>query len=282
MKPLGPYEIIMVDDGSRDKSFGILRELGDRFPEVKVIKLVRNFGQHAALSAGLSYTTGDVVITMDSDLQNPPEEIPKLLSKLGEGYDLVFGIFEERNGSLFRKSGSKFAKYILSKIMGDFRTNISAFRVIRSDLVKRLNTLSEKSLFLDGLMIWLGAKTASVPVRHGQRFRGATKYNLSKLIKLWFDMVTSFSDFPLKFATYSGVLFGTVSFLLTCFYIIRKLLLDITVPGFATIVVLILFFSGIQLFCLGMVGEYVARIFIESKNRPLFIIQETYGFEKML
>jgi glycosyltransferase involved in cell wall biosynthesis len=278
MSSLGFYEIIFVDDGSKDSSFDILKGISHKDVRVRVIKLVRNFGQHAALSAGLKHTSGDIVITMDSDLQNPPEEIPRLLGKLNEGFDLVFGTFEERSHSMFRKLGSKFAKIILSKIMGDLRTNISTFRAIRSSLVKRLNMLTEKSRFLDGLMIWIGATTATVSVRHEKRSRGETKYNLPKLVKLWFDMVTSFSDFPLKFATYSGLLFGVLSFMLAGFYLARKLLLAITVPGFATIIIIILFFSGIQLFCIGMVGEYIGRIFIESKNRPLFIIEKTCGF----
>jgi len=274
------YELIFTDDGSKDKSLDILKSLSKKDKKIKIIKLVRNFGQHAALSAGFKYATGDIIITMDADLQNPPEEIPKLIEKLNEGYDLVWGVFKERSHSFFRKLGSNFAKYVLYKIMGGMPTNISTFRAIRADLVKRLNILTEKNRFLDGLMIWLGAKTATVPVKHNPRLKGKTKYNLFKLIRLWFDMVTSFSDFPLKIATYGGLIFSIVGFLMATFYIIRKLVFDIAVPGFATIVVLILCFSGIQLFCLGMLGEYIARIFVESKNRPLYIIEEKIGFDE--
>lgn len=274
------YELIFVDDGSKDKSFTILKSICKKDHKVRIVKLIRNFGQHIAISAGLKHIDGNIAITMDADLQNPPEEIPKLIEKLNEGYDLAWGVFEERRHSFFRKVGSYFAKYLLCKIMGNVPVNISTFRAISADLVKRINTLTEKNRFLDGMMIWLGARAATVPVKHNFRYKGKTKYDLFRLIHLWFDMVTSFSEFPLKLATYAGILFGMAGFILACFYLIKKLLFAITVTGFTTIVILILIFSGIQLFCLGMVGEYVARIFMESKNRPLFIIEDSYGFQE--
>ena len=219
------YEILFVDDGSTDDSFPLIKHICLKDKNTKAIKLIRNFGQHAALSAGLQHASGNVIITLDADLQNPPEEIPKLIDKLSEGYDLVFGIFTEKSHSPFRNLGSSFAKYVLSKIMRNTRTNFSTFRAIRSELVSRLNTLPEKNRFLDGLMLWLGAKTTTISVIHSKRLKGKTKYNLAKLVKLWFDMVTSFSDFPLKFATYSGVIFGIIGFILACFYLARKFIL---------------------------------------------------------
>jgi UTP-glucose-1-phosphate uridylyltransferase/glycosyltransferase involved in cell wall biosynthesis len=272
------YEVLFVDDGSWDNSAQIIEALSKSDKRIKGIKFARNFGQHAALSAGLRRCKGKVIVTMDADLQNPPEEIPKLLHKLSEGYDLVWGRFEKRKHSFFRRAGSIFSKYILSKILGSSEINISTFRAIDARLVKRLNNLDEQNRFLDGLMIWLGAKTEIINVKHNPRMKGETKYNLKKLIRMWSDMVTSFSDFPLKLATIVGIVFSGIALFLSCFYLFMKILFNFTVPGFASIIIAIMLFAGIQLFCLGIIGEYIARIFIESKNRPFYVVDEEFGF----
>ena len=272
-----PYEIIFVDDGSTDSSFQILRDLHQKDSNIKVISFARNFGQQPAIMAGLDSVQGEVVITVDADLQNPPEEIPKLLEKLREGYEVVFGVFHQRRDSLFRRAGSSFAKWVLAKSLSVETTNWSPFRGMRADVVDQLKLLGEKSKFLDGLLCWMGFRVGTVEVEHHERQAGKTKYSLSRLVSLWFDMVVSFTDLPLKVATLGGSLLGMIGFLLALFYFVRYLLYGFDVPGFATIVILITVFSGVQLLCLGVLGEYIGRINKEVKNKPEYIVRDRLG-----
>ena len=274
-----PYEIIFVDDGSAEGSLRILKDLHQKDNNVKIISFTRNFGQHPAVMAGFDFVLGEVVITLDADLQNPPEEIPKLLEKLDEGYEVVFGVPRKRKHSLFRRAGSSFAKWVLAKLLPVDVTNLSGFRALRANVVDQLKLLGEKSKFLDGLVCWMGFRIGTVEVEHHERQSGRTKYNLFKLINLWFDMVISFTDLPLKIATLGGSFLGTIGFLLALFYFIRYLLYGFSVPGFATIVVLITVFSGVQLLCLGMLGEYIGRMNKEVKNKPEYVVRDKLGME---
>lgn len=274
-----PYEIIFVDDSSTDGSFQILRDLHQRDSNVKVIRFTRNFGQHPAISAGLHFAQGEVIITLDADLQNPPEEIPKLLGKLDEGYEIVFGVLQKRKHSAFRRAGSSFAKWVLAKLLPVEMTNLSGFRALRSEVVAHLKLFSEKNKFLDGLLCWMGFRVGIVAVEHHQRRSGKTKYSLFKLFSLWFDMVVSFTDLPLKITSFVGLFLGIIGFLLALFYLIRYFLYGFSVPGFATIVILITLFAGIQLFCLGIMGEYIGRINKEVKNKPEYIVRDKLGIE---
>lgn len=269
-----PYEVIFVDDGSTDSSFQILKDLHQKDNNVKVIRFTRNFGQHSAITAGFDFAQGEKIITLDADLQNPPEEIPKLLEKLDEGYEVVFGVFRRRKHSLFRRTGSAFTKWVLSRIMPVDTTNLSGFRALRCGIADQLKQFSERGKFLDGLLCWMGFKVGTVELEHHKRQAGKTKYSLFKLISLWFDMVVSFTDVPLKIATFGGSFLGIIGFLLALFYLIRYFLYGFAVPGFATIVILITVFSGIQLLCLGILGEYIGRVNREVRNRPEYIIRE--------
>ena len=280
MKSLGEaYEIILVDDGSTDSSFQILTDLHqkDSNVKVKVIRFTRNFGQHPAITAGFDSAHGEVMITLDADLQNPPEEIPKLLEKLDEGYEVVFGIFQQRKHSALRRAGSRFTKWVLAKVLPVRVTNLSGFRALSSDVVDQLKLLNEKSRFLDGLMCWMGFRVCTVEVEHSKRHTGKTKYSLFKLISLWFDMVVSFTDLPLRVATFGGFFLGATGFLLALFYLIKYFLYGFGVSGFATTVILITVFAGIQLFCLGILGEYISRINKEVKNKPEYIVRDKLG-----
>jgi glycosyltransferase involved in cell wall biosynthesis len=272
-----PYEIIFIDDGSKDNSFQILKSFQEKDTNIKVIRFTRNFGQHPAVMAGFESARGEVVITIDSDLQNPPEEIPVMLKKLDEGYEVVFGIFKHRQHSAFRRAGSAFTKKVLSMILPSGVSNLSAFRVMRSYVVERLQLFSERSKFLDGLICWMGYKVGTVEVEHDKRFAGKTKYNLFKLVAMWFDIVVSLTDMPLKFATYVGIILGTLSLLLALFYVIRYFIYGFSVPGFATTVILISVFAGIQLFCLGILGEYIGRMNKEVKKKPEYIVRDRLG-----
>ena len=275
MQGLGKtYEIIYVDDGSTDDSFQVLCDLHSQDNHVKVIRLTRNFGQHPAVVAGFNIAVGEIVITIDADLQNPPEEIPKLIGKLNEGYDIVFGVFLKRKHSAFRRAGSKFAKWVLSRIVPVETTNLSGFRALRSYTIDQLKLLNEKGKFLDGLLCWMGYKVGTVEVTHGERHSGKTKYTQLKLIRLWLDLVISFSDLPLKFAMLLGAVFGIIGLIMAVVYFIYYFMYGFTVPGFTTTIILITVFAGVQLLCLGIIGEYIGRMNLQIKKRPDYIVRE--------
>ena len=269
-----PYEIIFVDDGSTDGSFQILRDLNQKDNNVKVIRFTRNFGQHPAIMAGFHASMGEIIITLDADLQNPPEEIPKLLDKLDEGYEVVFGMFQRRKHSAFRRAGSSFAKWALGRILPVEATGLSGFRALRAYTVAHLKLLNERSKFIDGLLCWMGYKVGKVEVAHEERHSGKTKYTPFKLLSLWLDMVVSFTHLPLKVAIFGGLCLGVVGLALALFYFVRYFLYGFSVPGFATIVILLTFFSGVQLFALGILGEYIGRMNKEVKNKPEYIIRD--------
>lgn len=271
----GNYEIIFVDDGSMDNSFPIIEEVCHDDNHVRGIQLTRNFGQHPALTAGFSAASGEVVITLDADLQNPPEEIPKLVEKINEGYELVFGVFQRRKHTAFRRAGSLLTKWVLSRVIPVDVTNLSACKAMKSHVIDQFMLLGEKNRFLSGLLCWLGYKVGSVELRHEKRHSGKTKYSTFKLVTLWMDMVVSFTDLPLKIAIFGGLLLGTVGLVLALFYLVRYFLYGFGVPGFATIVILITFFAGVQLFALGILGEYIGRMNKELKKRPDYIIRRT-------
>ncbi len=269
-----PYEIIFIDDGSTDNSFFKLKSIHQEDGNIKVIKLTRNFGQHPALMAGFHSSRGEVIITMDADLQNPPEEIPKLINRLGNDCDVVFGVFKSPTEPIYRRAGSAFARWVLSIMLPSIPTNMSGFRALRAEVVDQLRLFSETNKFIDGLICWMGFKIESVEVERIPRQSGKSKYNLFKLGRLWFDMVVSFSDMPLKIATYSGICLGGAGFLLAIYYLAGYLIYRFDVPGFASTVILITIFSGMQLTMLGIIGEYIARIHQEARNRPQYIIRE--------
>jgi glycosyltransferase involved in cell wall biosynthesis len=271
-----PYEIIFVDDGSSDRSFQILKDIHNKDERVKVVRFTRNFGQHPAIMAGFNAARGEIIITLDADLQNPPEEIPKLIEKLDEGCEVVFGVFQERKHSAFRRAGSRFSKSVLARVLPVETTNLSGFRALRSYAVGQLKLLNEKSKFLDGLLCWMGYKVGTVEVEHDERYSGKTKYTTFKLVSLWLDMVISFTDFPLKISTVAGLLLGILSLLLALFYLIRYFLYGFSVPGFATTAILIAFFSGVQLFSLGILGEYMGRVNRDVKNKPEYIVRDRF------
>ena len=271
------YEIIFVDDGSTDKSFQVLKTLHEKDKNVKLISFTRNFGQHPALTAGFDHARGDVVITIDADLQNPPEEIPKLLDKVSEGYEVVFGVFHQRKDSAFRRAGSLFSKWVLSRILPVDMSNLSGFRAIDGRVIQQLKSFNEKGKFLDGLFCWMGYRVGIVEVEHQARQGGKTKYNPIKLIALWVNMVISFTDVPLKAATFGGFSLGIVGILMALVYLVRYFSYGYAVPGFATMVILITVFAGIQLFCLGILGEYIGRVNKGVKDRPEYIIRDELG-----
>jgi glycosyltransferase involved in cell wall biosynthesis len=209
---------------------------------------------------------------MDADLQNPPEEIPKLLAKIDEGYDLVFGIRKKRKDNLMRRIGSGFAEMVLKRLLGS-EGNISAFMAVRHQFVEAFNSCPERNKFFTGLFTWLGAKSTGVEVEHSSRFAGATHYSFRKLLRLLITMTVSFSEYPLRLTSWIGFAVSMVGLLLVAKVIIQKFLLQITQPGYASLFAAIVFFGGVQILFLGIIGEYLARVHIESRRRPDYLIR---------
>ncbi|MFC1599184.1 glycosyltransferase family 2 protein [Candidatus Omnitrophota bacterium] len=270
-----PYQIIFIDDGSKDCSFEMLKDLHGKDRRVEVIKFSRNFGHHIAITAGLDYAQGDAVIIMDGDLQDPPEEIPKLYEKFKEGYDIVYAIRATREDPFHRKTLSLFF-YKLFKTFArvDIPASSGIFMIITRRVAETLRNCREKSRFISALISWTGFSSAEVETKRRARHAGKTKYNLRKLIQLALHGVTSFSYFPLRLATYLGFFTATLSFIAGIYIIIQKLFFGFPILGYASIIVSIFFIGGIQLLILGMMGEYIGRVYTESQGRPLYILEE--------
>lgn len=275
MESLGSYEIIMVDDGSKDKSWNLIKEFHGNDRRVKGLIFSRNFGHHVAITAGLDYASGEAVILMDGDLQDPPEEIPKLYVRFKEGYDLVYGVRVERQDNFFRKLSSHFFWKMIRILSGfDIPENQSMLRIMNKQYLDNFKKFTERNRFLAGLFAWAGFNQVSVKIEHAPRFGGKSKYNLWKMIKLTFHAVTSFSYFPLQVAGFAGLIISAISFAFGIWFIVRKLFFGIDVVGWASTMVTILFMGGVQLLVLGLIGEYLGRVFSEVQRRPLYLIKE--------
>lgn len=274
------YEIIMVDDGSTDFSWKIIKELNANDKRIRGVSFSRNFGHHIAISAGIDHARGNAVIILDGDLQDPPEEIPKLFEKFKEGYDIVYGIRQERNDSLFKKLTSKLFWWILRKFSGvNIPEDQTMLRILSKRMVESLKQMRESARFVHGMMAWIGFNSINVEVKHNPRTKGKSKYNLPKMFKLAFHAVTSFSTVPLKLASFLGFLSAFVSFFIGLYFLYKKIFLNIPVPGYASIIVSVFFVGGVQLLVLGIMGEYIGRIYQEVQHRPLYIIKDSF-FEK--
>lgn len=271
----GPYEIILVDDGSTDGSFTMMKALHEEDARVKVLNLSRNFGHHLALTAGIDYARGDAVILMDADLQDQPEEIPKLIEKLNDGYDVVYGIRVNRKESLPRRMASNVFATAMNRVggSGHFATG-GVFRVMGRQVRDELQRCRETSRLITGLVGWLGFSQIGVEVEHGARYAGQTKYNTWRLIKLLVNTLTSFSYLPLQLASYLGLLTALFSVCLGAYVILRWIFVGIPVAGFTSTIVAILFLGAVQLIVLGLIGEYVGRVYTESQGRPLYVVRE--------
>ena len=271
------YEIIFIDDGSKDDSYQKLVHLADRDPNVRVVKFSRNFGHQTAITAGLDMARGDAVVVIDADLQDPPEVIKDFITKWKEGYDVVYGVREKREGeSKFKLlTASLFYRLLRNTVKIDIPLDTGDFRLMSRRAVHHLRQLREKDRFVRGLVSWLGFKQVGVYYARDKRYDGVTKFPFKKMLKFAFDGITSFSNVPLKMATWLGYCASLVAFLYACSVLVQKAL-GYTVQGWATIMIGMLFMGGVQLICLGMTGEYIGRIFNEIKQRPLYIIEEIY------
>ncbi|HEX9018076.1 MAG TPA: glycosyltransferase family 2 protein [Anaerolineaceae bacterium] len=268
------YELILVNDGSRDTSWAEISSLSQQYGWVRGINLMRNYGQHNATLCGVRAARFDVIITMDDDLQHPPEEIPLLLNKLAEGYDVVYGIPQKRPHSWWRNWFSVITKRVLAEVMG-IRTirDIGAFRAFRSRLREAFESYCNPNVILDVLLSWGTSRFATVIVEEKPRELGQSNYNFYKLFKITMVVVTGFSTLPLRFASLLGfgfTLFGILIFL----YVLVITLLKGSIPGFPFLASMIALFSGTQLFAVGIIGEYLARIFDRSMDRPPYMVGE--------
>jgi glycosyltransferase involved in cell wall biosynthesis len=277
-----PYELIFVNDGSRDRSPEILDDLARKDPRVRVIHFSRNFGHQAAITAGMDYARGEAVIVIDADLQDPPEVIPEMVAKWREGYEVVYGKRAKREGETFFKrfTASFFYRLLRAVTDIDIPLDTGDFRLVDRKVVEVMRLLREKNRFIRGLVAWVGFRqTALEYVRH-RRFAGTTKYPLRKMLKLAWDGITAFSNKPLKIAAYLGFALSFLSFVYLLVIVVAKLLGKSTVPGWASLAVINLFFSGIILIILGIMGEYIGRIYDEAKNRPLYVVDRTRGVDE--
>jgi len=273
--PPHSYEIILVDDGSTDASWQAIKSLNEKDSRVKGISFSRNFGHHIAITAGLDYAKGEAIILMDGDLQDPPEEIPKLLREYEKGNDLVYGIRHERQDSVLKKLTSYLFWWILRRFSGvNIPQGQTMLRIMSRRLVEVLKEMREQARFIHGMMAWAGFTVSTIEVQHSPRMKGKSKYNIPKMFKLAFHAVTSFSTVPLRLATYLGFLSAFTSILVGGYFIYRKIFFNIPVLGYASIIVSIFFIGGIQLLVLGIFGEYLGRTYQEVQKRPLYISKE--------
>jgi dolichol-phosphate mannosyltransferase len=279
-----PYEIIFVDDGSRDLSVSIIRSINHQDERVKLVKLSRNFGHQMALSAGLSAASGKAVIAMDSDLQDSPSDLPLFIEQWKRGYDVVYAIRQTRQENIAKQTAYKLFYRILKKFSDtEIPIDSGDFSLMDRKIVDLLNSLPERARYIRGLRAWVGFNQIGVPVNRGARNAGEAKYTLARLMHLAMSGLISFSLAPLRLATGMGIVVSMVSFLSIVVVIYMKLFMtQYSLPGFAATASILLFLGGVQLLTIGILGEYIGRVFDEVKRRPLFIVSETLGLEQLL
>ena len=271
------YELLFVDDGSRDDTYAQLKALATNDPRVRLLKFSRNFGHQIAISAGIDHARGDCVVVTDVDLQDPPEVIPLLIDKWREGFDVVYGRRAGRDGETMMKRVTAAAFYrLLAKVSRiQIPPDVGDFRLMSRRVVDELKKLREKDRFVRGLVSWIGFKQTGVDYQREKRAAGETKFRYREMIQFAIDGVASFSTAPLQLATWLGYAASLLAFIYLVGVVVQKLM-GITVQGFATIMVAMTFLGGVQLICLGIIGEYLGRIFNEIKPRPMYILEDVW------
>ena len=274
LKRIGSFEIILVDDGSSDDSYSVILKLARRNRRVKGIRLSRNFGQHNATLAGLASGHGRILVTMDQDLQNPPEELPRLLSTLEKGYDVVYGIAAKRAHGAFRNVSSDFSKWIAKKILSTaLRGNFSSFRAMHQWVVQEIVRNESEYVFIDGLISWATTNVGGVEVRNDRSEHGS-QYSFWKLVNHGLNLLVNFSIKPLKTASIVGTVSAGLGLVAAVFVILDKLMYGVPVQGWASLMVAVLVMAGVQLVFLGLIGEYVGRILMNVNKSPKYIVRE--------
>jgi len=277
------YEIIFVNDGSTDGTLQIITELSSNDSRTKVIDLSRNFGHQLAITAGIEHTSGDAVILIDSDLQDPPEVIPRFVAKWEDGFNVVYGVRSERSGETFIKliTAKVFYRVLNSLSTMEIPADTGDFRLMDRKVVDALKSIPEQNRYLRGLIKWIGFQQCGVSYKRDQRYAGETKYSFSKMFHLAFDGITGFSEKPLYIAFQLGVFVSIASFLMMFIYIGQRIVVPSSVvSGWTSTIVLILFLGGVQLISIGIMGLYVGRIYREVRRRPLYLVANKIGFEE--
>lgn len=273
------YELIFVNDRSRDGTLSLLRQLNAQDNRVKIVSLARNFGHQMALSAGLDFARGQIVAVMDADLQDPPEVLPLFIGKLREGFEVVYAVREKRKEHILKRAAYRSFYLILRAIARiDIPLDSGDFCVMDRRVVDLIRNFPERVRFLRGLRSWVGFRQVGLAYERDRRFAGSSKYTFGRLVKLALDGLVSFSDLPLRLASFLGFGVAGVSILLGLYYLAKRLISGLGPAGFPTLIIAMLFLGGAQLITIGILGEYIGRILDEVKQRPLYIVEEVIGF----
>jgi undecaprenyl-phosphate 4-deoxy-4-formamido-L-arabinose transferase len=276
-----PFEIILIDDGSSDDSLELMKGWASRDPEVRVIELARNFGQHAAIFAGFSKVTGEVVVTLDADLQNPPEEIGKLLAKIDEGYDCAGGWRKNREDSILRKIPSKINNWLTrAATKVDLHDYGCMLRAYRRPVVEAMLECQDTSTYIPVLANGFARKVCEVEVAHAERGAGESKYSFWKLLNLQFDLVTSYSIWPLQMLNVIGIFIALSGIGLSAYLFYRRFFIGVEVEGVFTLFAILFFFIGCQFLAFGLLGEYIGRIYAQVRRRPRYLIKSVHEQKK--
>lgn len=266
------YEVILVDDRGQAEAWSAISTVAARHPQVRGLRLGRNFGQHAATICGISYARGKWVVTMDDDLEHPPESVPALLAAGDDDHPLVYGTFEKRTHAAYRNLSSELMRRMLKRAFPDLNEDYCSFRAIHAPLAKQLDRFGFNRPYIDGMLSWLTSSTRSVSVPHEQRQHGESTYTMRKLLSHAANIFVTFSYLPLRIATFGGATLATLSFLYLLYVIYGRLSGSITDPGYASLMSVVLFACGIQLLILGVVGEYVGRLMGATFRRPVYVV----------
>lgn len=271
------YEIIFVNDGSKDNSLTVIKTLAQQFPQIKYIDFSKNFGHQLAVFAGLEHASGNAIVIIDADLQDPPELIIELHKKLQQGFDVVYAQREQRVGESWHKLMTAKLFYRFINRLSDVTIPLDTgdYRIITKKIKDIIVAMPERNKFLRGQIAWAGFNQTSVSYKRDERYAGTTNYSYSKMFSFAFDGITAFSNLPLRLATYMGFLVSFVSFLVILYTLYQKYINGNVVQGWSSLMVSILFIGGVQLICLGIIGEYLGRIMDNVKQRPLYIVRET-------
>jgi len=273
------FEFIMVENGSNDSSYSMLRRMSQKDERIKIIRLSRNFGCDGAITAGLKYAKGDAACIMNADLQDPPELMHEFIRAWQAGHDIVYGVIRKRHGEMLLRKvlSSMFYIVINTLTRGLFPRNASDFRLISRKVISAVNSLRETNRYVRGIVAWTGFSHIGVEFERPPRFAGKSKSNMFAIFKVAMNGIFSFSYLPLRMTTFLGIMMSTVSFLMMIGYIIAYFIYGRTVPGHTSIIVTMLFLFGVLFFVLGIIGEYLARVYDEVKGRPNYIVSETIG-----
>lgn len=276
------WELVFVDDGSRDKTVHALLARRATMPQIRIVSLSRNFGKEAALAAGLDYATGDMVAVMDVDMQDPPALLLDMVARWQEGYDVVYGRRVQRSSdsAMKRMTAGRFYKLFNSIADAPIPDNVGDFRLMDRSVVEALKRLPERVRFMKGLFAWVGFRSIALDYERPPRLAGETKFRYWRLWNFALDGITSFSTVPLRVWTYIGFIISLLSFLYGSFVILRTVVMGVDVPGYASLLAVMLFLGGVQLIGLGVIGEYLGRVFYEVKQRPVYLAARLYGFDR--